>query len=52
MSDKPAASSSSSSCGGSIALAIALLVIFCYGDPDLLDSLIHWLRASAAAQGK
>lgn len=24
-------------------LAVVVLVIFCWGDPDLLDALIHWL---------
>jgi hypothetical protein len=24
-------------------IGFALLVIFCWGDPDLLDALIHWL---------
>lgn len=27
-------------------LAIVVLIIFCAGDPDLLDALIHWLMRS------
>lgn len=29
--------------GGSYWLALALLIIFFHGDPDLLDALIKWL---------
>jgi hypothetical protein len=29
--------------GGGGYVAIALILIFFYGDPDLSDALIHWL---------
>ena len=31
------------SSGGSAELAAVLWLVFTYGDPDLLDALIHWL---------
>ncbi len=31
------------SAGDSSSLAIALLIIFFWGTPDLCDALIHWL---------
>jgi hypothetical protein len=27
-------------------ICLTVLIIMCYGDPDLLDALIHWLMQS------
>lgn len=32
--------------GGKVAFAVALLVIFFSGEPDLVDALIHFFMAS------
>ena len=32
--------------GGGDWIACAIIVVFCYGDPDLLDALIHYLMAA------
>lgn len=45
MADEPKVKVECSTGGGYI--AIALLLIFFYGDPDLVDALIHYLTAIA-----